>query len=303
MLKRVALVTCREHPALPEDDRPLVAELSRLGIAARAETWDDASVKWTSFDVLVLRSTWDYHLRSAAFLAWIGARAAEGAALWNPAPLLLWNAHKFYLRDLATRGIPIAPTRFLPAGSAVKLADVLDEEGWDRAVLKPAVSASSHRTFVIARGAAAERDADLRALVADGDALVQEYLSEIETDGEWSFVFLDGAFSHAVRKRPAPGDFRVQAEHGGTEEPGPAPPALVAEARRVVEAIDSPWLYARVDGIESEGRLLLMELELIEPTLYLSAAANAARRLAAAIARIAEGEDAGLAPAAAGEEI
>jgi len=302
MLKRVALVTCRELPGLPEDDRPLVAELSRLGIAASAETWDDPSVRWTSFDVLVLRSTWDYHLRSAEFLAWIGARAAERAPLWNPAPLLLWNAHKFYLRDLAARGIPIAPTRFLPAGSKAGLADVLAGEGWSRAVVKPAISASSHRTFVVGREDAAERDAELRALVADGDALVQKYLPEIETDGEWSFVFLDGSFSHAVRKRPAPGDFRVQAEHGGTEEPGPAPPALVREARRAVEAIESPWLYARADGVESDGRLVLMELELIEPTLYLSMAANAARRFASAIARIAQGEEAGLAPAAAGEE-
>jgi len=303
MLKRVALVTCRELPVLPEDDRPLVAELARLGIAAKAEIWDDPSVKWTSFDVLLLRSTWDYHLRPAEFLAWIGARAAESAALWNPPPLLLWNAHKFYLRDLASRGIPIAPTRFLAAGSAARLADVLEEEGWSRAVVKPAVSASAHRTLVIAREDAAECDAELRALLADGDALVQKYLPEIETNGEWSFVFLDGAFSHSVRKRPAPGDFRVQAEHGGTEEPGPAAPALLGEARRAADAIDSPWLYARVDGVESEGRLLLMELELIEPTLYLSSAANAARRLASAIARIAEGEEAGLAPAAAIEEI
>jgi glutathione synthase/RimK-type ligase-like ATP-grasp enzyme len=156
---------------------------------------------------------------------------------------------------------------------------------------------------VVARDGAENRDRELRALLSDGDALVQKYLPEIETKGEWSFVFLDGAFSHAVRKRPAPGDFRVQTEFGGTVEPGPAPPALVGEAGRVVDAIDSPWLYARVDGVESEGRLLLMELELVEPTLYLSSAANAARRLAAAIARIAEREDAGLAPAAATGEI
>ncbi|HET9794059.1 MAG TPA: hypothetical protein VFS34_06320, partial [Thermoanaerobaculia bacterium] len=237
------------------------------------------------------------------FLAWVAARGAERATLWNPAPLVLWNSHKFYLRDLERRGIPIAPTRFLPARSAAKLQDVLDAEGWSRAVVKPAVSATAHRTLVIGRERADESDGELRALVADGDALVQKYLPEIETKGEWSFVFLDGAFSHAVRKRPAPGDFRVQTEFGGTVEPGPPPPSLVREAARAIDAIDSPWLYARVDGVESEGALLLMELELIEPSLYLSAAAHAARRLAAAIARIAEREDAELAPAAAGGEI
>jgi len=301
MLKRVGLVTCREHPDLPEDDRPLVAELGRLGIAASPEVWDDPRTKWTSFDLLVLRSTWDYHLRPAEFRAWITARESEGSALWNPAPLLLWNAHKFYLRELESRGVPIAPTRFLAAGSAADLARILDEEGWDRAVVKPAVSATAHRTDLVARGDAGGAAA-LAALLSDGDVLVQKYLPEIETKGEWSFVYIDGAYSHAVRKRPSRGDFRVQTEFGGTVEPGPAPPSLVGDAGRVIAAIDSPWLYARVDGVESEGTLRLMELELIEPSLFLSSAVQATRRLASAIARIAQGEDAMLAAAAAGGE-
>ena len=299
MLKRVALITCRELPDLSEDDRPLVAELSRLGLTATPEPWDAPATPWARYDLLVVRSAWDYHLRAGEFRAWVEARRAEGAALWNPAPLLLWNSHKFYLRDLENRGVPIAPTRFLRSGTRVDLTRLLSDTGWERAVVKPAVSANAHRTEVVRGDAAGERA--LAALLADGDALVQKYLVEIESDGEWSFVFIDGGYSHAVRKRPVPGDFRVQTELGGTFAPQPAPPLLVREARRAVEAVDSPWLYARVDGIESQERLLLMELELVEPSLFLSGAAHAARRLAAAIARRVEGEDPVLAAAAAGE--
>ncbi|HET7453464.1 MAG TPA: hypothetical protein VFL12_12020, partial [Thermoanaerobaculia bacterium] len=113
MLKRVALITCRELPDLSEDDRPLVVELSRLGVTATPEPWDAPGTPWARYDLLVVRSAWDYHLRAGEFRAWVEARRAEGAALWNPAPLLLWNSHKFYLRDLENRGVPIAPTRFL----------------------------------------------------------------------------------------------------------------------------------------------------------------------------------------------
>jgi len=286
MLKRVALVTCREHPDLPEDDRPLVAELGRLGIASAPRLWDDPGVPWTSFDAIVLRATWDYHLRIEEFRRWIDDRDAEGATLWNPAPLVAWNTHKFYLRELEAKGIPIAPTRFLPSGSVADLAAILEEENWERAVIKPAVSATAHRTFRRDRDEAAR----LGTLVAEGDTLVQEYLPEIETRGEWSFVYLDGTFSHAVRKVPASGDFRVQTEFGGRAESGRPDSGLLLDADKAIAAIDSPWLYARVDGVESAGRLRLMELELVEPSLFLSAAPDAARRFAAAIGRTLDGE-------------
>jgi len=286
MEKRVALVTCRDLPDLPEDDRPVISELARMDVSASPEIWDDASVAWSGFDALVIRSTWDYHLRAEEFRRWIAARSAEGAALWNPAPLLLWNTHKFYLRELEARGVTIAPTRFFPAGDRTPLSRVFEEESWERAVLKPAVSATAHRTVVVPREAAESAAAELEALVADGDALVQKYLPEIETEGEWSFVFLDGSFSHAVRKRPATGDFRVQSEFGGTAGLESPSPRLLLSARRAIEAVDSPWLYARVDGVESEGRFLLMELELVEPSLFLSENPIAARHFASGIARI-----------------
>ncbi len=283
--KRVALVTCRDEAELPADDRLLPPELAGRGIAASAQLWDDPNVRWESFDAIVLRSTWDYHVRYEEFRRWIEARASEGAPLWNPAPLVEWNSHKFYLRDLERRGVPIVPTRFLPAGTGGDLGEILAREGWQRAVVKPAVSATAFRTHRVDRRSA-PNDAPARELLAESDALVQEYLPEIESDGEWSFVYLGGEFSHAVRKRPTPGDFRVQEQFGGTAETGRPDAELVRRAQAAVAAIDLPWLYARVDAVETSRGLLLMELELVEPTLYLASDRDAVRRFADAIEKI-----------------
>ena len=287
MLRRVSLVTCREHPDLPVDDRALLGELARLGIAATVSSWDDPAVPWRTFDAIVLRSTWDYHLRIDEFLRWIEARGAEGAALWNPASLLLWNTHKSYLRDLQGKGVPIVPTRFLPAdpGGPLDLLPILAEERWERAIVKPAVSGGAHRTHLVDRDTSSSL-AGVDPRLSEIDLLVQEYLPEIETSGEWSLVYIDGAFSHAVRKLPASGDFRVQTELGGTFRAAPPERAVLREADRVVGAVDSPWIYARVDGVESGGQFRLMELELVEPSLFLDAAPDAARRFAAAIDRV-----------------
>ena len=289
MLRRVSLVTCREHPDLPPDDRGLIPELARLGIAATVSSWDDPAVAWTTFDAIVLRSTWDYHLRIDEFLRWIEARRTEGAPLWNPAPLLLWNAHKSYLRDLERKGIPIAPTRFLPADPArpLDLFRILEDERWDRAIVKPAVSGGAHRTHLVDRETAGALHA-LDSRLTEIDLLVQEYLPEIESTGEWSLVYIDGLYSHAVRKLPASGDFRVQTELGGSVRAEDPERALLREADRVVGAVDSPWIYARVDGVESRGEFRLMELEVVEPSLFLDAAPDAARRFAAAIDRVSE---------------
>jgi hypothetical protein len=297
-------------------------------VAASARTWDDPSVPWAAFDAIVLRSTWDYHLRITAFRRWIGERRSAGAALWNPPDLLLWNTHKFYLRELEARGIPIIPTRFVAApsrgdsdapsratfdaasranpdsGSRAALhappdfGRILEEEGWSRAVVKPAVSGGAWRTRLVDRAGAIRLPESDPALGVD-DVLVQEYRPEIESGGEWSLVYIGGAFSHAVRKRPASGDFRVQTELGGTYAAARADASLVRQADRVLAAVDSPWLYARVDGVEADGRLLLMELEVVEPSLFLDAAPDAVRRFAAAIDGAArEGLDAAAEPSA-----
>jgi hypothetical protein len=279
----VALVTCTALPALTDDDRLLQAALAARGAEAVPAVWDDPSVRWRDFGAVVVRSTWDYHLRPGEFRAWVDRVDALGVALHNPAPVLRWNASKHYLRALADAGAAVTPTRWVGAGDPTPLAEVLDAEGWDDAVVKPVVSATAHETWRVGRGTAADAEPRWRALVARADVMVQPFVRAVVDEGEWSLVFLGGTYSHAALKRPRAGDFRVQHEHGGTYAAAEPAAALVAEAARALAVAPAPCAYARVDGCAVGGRFQLMELELLEPALFLGAAPGAADRLAAAI--------------------
>jgi glutathione synthase/RimK-type ligase-like ATP-grasp enzyme len=280
---KLAVATCAAYPDLPEGERDLLDELRALGVDAAPAVWDAPEADWESFDGVILRSVWDYHLKAGAFRAWLARLEAAGVPLENPAAAVRANMTKTYLRALESSGIPVVPTAWIARGDARPLDAVLAERGWERAVVKPAVSASAYLTRRVARGEASSRAA-LEEVLAHSDAMVQPYLPEIESEGEWSFVFLGGAFSHAVLKTPARGDFRVQAEHGGATERREPPPELRARAEAAAAAGAKGLLYARVDGVRRGRELLLVELELIEPCLYLDAAPGAAARLARAIA-------------------
>lgn len=279
---RVALVTCGSIPELNDDDRPLIVELWSLGIAAEPAVWDDPAVDWGRYDAAVIRSAWDYHLTPAAFLAWLSRLEALGLPVWNPAPVVRANLDKSYLKELAAAGVRTAPTEWVKKGARAALEEVLAARGWDEAVVKPSVSASAFRTSRVGRGREGGQAA-LDDVLSHSDALIQPFLPEIESEGEWSFIFLGGEFSHAVLKSPRAGDFRVQKEHGGRAERREPPPGLLIQARDAAVAGPRPCLYARVDGVRRGGELLVVELELIEPFLFLSYAPGAARRFAAAI--------------------
>ncbi len=277
-----ALVTCARLPQLTDDDRLFAAALRENGAEPRAVVWDDPAVDWTSFDAIVLRSTWDYHLRIGEFLAWLDALEACGAKVWNPVPLLRWNTDKSYLRDL---DVPRVPTAFVPRGGDVRRA--MREHGWRRAVVKPSVSATAYETFIVEDGQSCPSPVR--------EVLVQPFLHEIVRDGEWSLLFFGGEYSHAVLKRARPGDFRVQNDFGGTFEVREPGAAVVDGAARVLAAVP-PALYARVDGVVIDGVFTLMELELIEPVLFFGQHPQAAARLtrqlffsAAAVSKSAKG--------------
>ena len=279
----VALATCAEHPNLPEGERTLLGALRALGVSAEPAVWDSPDVNWAAFEAVVLRAAWDYHVKAAAFGGWLSRLEKAGVPLWNPAPVVRANMNKSYLRGLEQAGATVVPTAWISAGRGRSLDEVLSERGWTQAVVKPVVSASAYRTRRVARGEPGAQAA-LEEVLAHSDAMVQPYLPEIEAEGEWSFIFLEGKFSHAVLKTPAPGDFRVQSEHGGAAERRTPPPELRSQAERVA-ALGAPGLlYARVDGVRRGRELLLVELELIEPYLYMDEAAGAAGRLARAIA-------------------
>ena len=280
-VKRVALATCDKYPVLTEDDRALIAPLAARGITAEPAIWTDPVFLWNSFDAVVVRSCWDYHLKPAKFLQWMASLA--DVRLWNPPDMVRWNADKIYLRDLEQRGVEIVPTLWPEKG--VTLGDELKRAGWSQAVVKPRISATAYQTRLISGEDAESAQALLDELQRGPGAMVQMFVEEIATRGEWSVIFFQGEFSHAVIKRPKAGDFRVQNDFGGTSERAEPPAAVLDAAVKAVRAAGKVPLYARVDGVESGGRFLLMELELIEPMLFLKSEAGAAERFADAITK------------------
>jgi hypothetical protein len=284
-MKRIALATAEKLPTLNDDDRLLIPALAELGFAAVPAVWDAPDVCWDECHAVLVRSCWDYHHRLEEFLAWVTRLERARVPLWNPPAVLRWNSHKGYLRDLAARGVPIVPTRWLERGAPVDLARLLRDPGWREAVVKPAVSASAHGTWRTSVETARADQPRLDELLRAGDVMVQPLMSEVHDPlgGEWSILFFGGRASHAVLKRPAAGDYRVQWEFGGTAVTMAPPPKLIADAAAVIAAVPGHPLYARVDGVERDGRLVLMELELIEPHLFLGWDNGAAARLATAV--------------------
>jgi len=283
--QRVALATYSKLPGLAPDDHPLIPALAALDIAAEPAVWDDEATSWNRFDAVVVRSCWDYHLRLGPFLDWLAALESGGVPVINAARLLRWNADKRYLLDLAARGIDIVPTRLVARGAPLTLTQVLAELDLAEAVVKPAVSASAHSTWRTGSPRAHADEARFRSLVTAGDVLVQPLLPEVVEAGEWSLICFGGQPSHAVLKRPAQGDWRVQGELGGSAQIRPAPAGLLESAARILDAAGAgASAYARVDGCQVDGRFKLMELELIEPQLYLELEPRAPGRFATAIA-------------------
>ena len=222
----------------------------------------------------MLRSPWDYVERLEEFLAWVD-HAGRATALWNPPALVRWNTHKAYLLELASLGAPVVPTVLLQQGSAASLAGIADAQGWNAVVVKPAVA--------VGAGGAGRFDVGdptgqrhLDTVLVDGDVLVQPYAAAIERDGEVSVVLIDGRATHAVRKTPAAGDFRIHEHHGGTFTAIDLADAPVQLAERVAATLPAPALYARVDVIPIGGTWHVIEVEATEPRLYLEHAPDSA---------------------------
>jgi glutathione synthase/RimK-type ligase-like ATP-grasp enzyme len=287
----ILFATSAEWPDLTDDDRVAVAALDTLGHAVRPAIWDatdpaalaDASGDGR-VDAVVIRSCWDYHLRAAEFADWVRALAARGVRVLNPPALLLWNLDKRYLRELGAAGVATTPTVWVGRGERASLAAIARREGWRELVVKPAVSASAHETWRVPAAEAAAHEGRFRRLALESDVMVQPYVTAIESGGEWSLVFFDRAYSHAVCKRPRAGDFRVQTQYGGVATVATPPAAALSAARAIVARLPPETLYARVDGVEVDGRFELMELECLDPTLFFLPAPGAAERFARALA-------------------
>src|SRR2546429_582786 len=249
-MKRIALATGAKLPTLNEDDLLLVPPLRELGVTAVPAVWDSPDVCWEEFQGVLVRSCWDYHHRLEEFLAWVSRLERAGVPVWNAPAVLRWNSHKGSLRDLAARGVPIVPTRWLARGRRVGLAQLLRDERWSDAVVKPAVSASATDTWRTSAATAGVDQSRLEELLRAGDVMVQPFIDEVRDPGEWSIIFLGGRFSHAVRKRPAAADDRVQWEVGGPAGPDlvrrcGGPPVPIGQGGRSRPPAPAAWRTGR----------------------------------------------------------
>ncbi|MBI1803417.1 MAG: hypothetical protein HY033_06565 [Ignavibacteriae bacterium] len=278
--KKIAFVTSIDYPELTDDDRIASQALRSEGVRIVPVVWNEPSTEWAEFDVVVVRSCWDYHRAPDAFRSWIDSMEEHDVRIWNPPNILRWNMEKTYLCDIEKRGIAIPRTIFLNDTDSFDARSIIDRIGTSDVVIKPAISASAWRTWRCSLINFSSDDRNrLDELSRQSNIMVQEFMPEIIKDGEWSFIFFGDRFSHAVRKYPGSKDFRVQKEHGGRYHPiQNLPVPLVQEAEKIITTIEEPILYARVDGIEREGKLILMELELIEPQLFFDSHPDAVKR-------------------------
>ena len=271
---KVRVATCVTLPEVDVDEAPLAEALAAAGFTAQLLAWDDPAADWDTPLPTIIRSTWNYALDVTAYLAWIDRVAGS---LWNPPDIVRGNVHKRYLLDLAARGVAVVPTVLVERGGTTDLAAI-----GPKLVIKPEVGAGSlgARVFELPRDHAAAL-AHLGALTRTGAALVQRYVASVDTYGERSLVWIDGALSHAIRKTP---------RFAGDDERIDGPFPIADDERALAEAALAPLaaqlLYGRVDlARDAEDRPMIMELELVEPSLFFARQPGSAARFVAGLAR------------------
>lgn len=271
----------------PFEDK--AARLSRAGLKVEGRSWVDGE-DFGSFDLVLPLLAWGYHRAVAQWRAATEQWERRGLSVQNPPSVLRWNADKAYLGRLGGRGAPVVPTRFADRLSEAELAEAAAEFGTDRLIAKPQVSASAWQTIVWSPGASLAEG-------PSGAAMIQPFLPTIFDEGEISLIFIGETFTHAIRKRPRAGDFRVQPEWGGLITPhDPAADELTA-AENILAAIDEPLLYARIDLVRGlDGAPALMELELVEPDLYLQHDPAGGRLFVEAVRSVARRQTISLSP-------
>ncbi|MES1245604.1 MAG: hypothetical protein ABUT39_28620 [Acidobacteriota bacterium] len=280
-MRQCAFLTLETRDGWVMDDDLARDPLRELGWEMTSLPWSRPGVDWSRFEAVVIRSTWDYWKRFDEFLATLERIDRSGARLANPLETVRWNLRKTYLRDLEAAGLPVVQTLWETSPDEDRIGRFFDELETDEIVLKPVVSASAHDTFRLHRSDTA---AELAGLFAGREVMAQPFLPEIVEEGEYSLFYFGGELSHTILKSPKEKDFRVQEEHGGFIRAADPPAPLPELGRRTLEALPVRPLYARVDLVRSAAGFVLMELELVEPSLYFRIVPGSAERFARAFA-------------------
>jgi hypothetical protein len=279
----IALATSDSYPELSHHERGVIDELKQLGLVARPVVWTDPGDAWRDARLVVIQSTWDSHLRPGDFLRWVD-RVHAVKPLQNPSSLVRWNFDKNYLLELEEAGVAVTPTVWLKRGETVDLDALMRDRNWDRVVIKPTVSANANETHVLSSDIPGSAQVALDRLARNHDVMIQPYLYSFESEGERSYIFFGGVFSHCVRRPPT-----LQSAPRGFDLAIPIVPVTGAEfelAQFALGKLPATPLYARVDvATNNDGIVRLQEIELVEPCLFTSLVPGSAARFAREIAK------------------
>ena len=269
-MKRIGIITSKEQAELLEYDRDIINMLSEKDFEAEPIVWDEPLKPWESFDMLLMRTAWGYHLKHEEFRKLLKYFAENKLNVWNPASVMLENMHKFYLKSLIETGFNVIPTLFLEPNDFNNIDDIVKNTGWERYVLKPAISANAQNTYVLSDSNQIRNNNSITESFKGKQFLLQKYINEIENEGEWSNIFFSNGYCYSILKVPQKGDYRVQYNYGGKYYQLQAPEIVFESAKKIAEFYLDKCLYVRVDGVESEGKFYVMEVEMIEPDLYMN---------------------------------
>ncbi|MFM2392887.1 MAG: Cycloserine biosynthesis protein DcsG [Bacteroidota bacterium] len=264
MLK-IGILTCEKFRDLIYADQILMNKIIERGYEVSPVVWSDYN-DVEKYDVLLFRSTWDYFERKEEFNQWLTSLENKNVLLFNPLHIIQENIHKFYLQKLENQGIKIVPTIFIEKNNAFHF-DL--PEDWKKSIIKPAYSAGAYKTKVFENSEKIDIIFEYKDFVKENDVLIQKFMPEIISNGETSLIFFNGRYSHSVLKKPKEGDFRVQSIFGGKYEKVIINEQILFQAKHILNLLSDLPLYARVDGIMIENELYLMEVEMIEPDLYI----------------------------------
>ena len=284
MTQRCAFITMDSMEGFVCDDDLAIPALKELGWDVEKISWRARGTDWTRYGIVVIRSPWDYPTDAPRFLALLDEIEASGTPLLNPPELVRWNLHKSYLKWLEERNVSVVPTRWLDKPRQADILVLFDVYGSDKMVIKPAIGANAEHAHVLNKRTLEQDWPGIEPVFEHRQAMVQPFRAAIQSEGEYSVMFVDGEISHTIRKTPKPGDFRSQEEHGADITLVQPEALLVKRASEAVWALNVRPLYGRADMIRNpDGDFEVMELELVEPSMYLRMDPEAPVRLARAI--------------------
>jgi glutathione synthase/RimK-type ligase-like ATP-grasp enzyme len=275
----IALITYKDLPHLTASDQLLNKALKDQGFKTSIVSWD-AQVNWRTFDLVIIRSCWDYHFRIKDFLEWIKMLEKLHINVQNPISIIKNNYKKTYLQTLQNRGVSIIPTEFVSQDTIADIGQLLLKHNWEEIIIKPAIGASAYKIEKLKNDENAI--SKIEKLAQSHDILIQPFMKEIK-QGEVSLIFFNSLFSHAILKTPAKNDFRSNYEFQSTEELYYPDKTMIKQAEFILSCIESKPLYARVDGLIVDNTFVLNELELIEPDLFFNLYPKAANTMASII--------------------